>query len=86
MEDCAMWTMIGTKTYKKCAQVYKLEEKNKRLSEELEDYHNAEKFVLSEDCPTDEVHCGCVVILKKQIKDQIKQIRKLTDALAFVKK
>lgn len=44
---------------------------------------NAEKFVLSEDCPTDEIHCGCVVILKKQIKDQIGQIRKLADALAL---
>jgi len=24
-EDCAMWSMVGTKVYKKCAQVYKLE-------------------------------------------------------------
>ena len=47
-----------------------LEEENGRLKEELEDYHNTEKFVLSEDCPTDENHCGCVVILKKRIKDQ----------------
>ncbi len=34
MEDCAMWSMIGTKIYKKCAQVYKLEEENKRLEAE----------------------------------------------------
>ena len=26
-EDCAMWSMVGTKVYKKCAQVYKLEAK-----------------------------------------------------------
>ena len=40
----------------------------KELEEELDDYHNTEKFVLGEDCPTDENHCGCVVILKKRIK------------------
>ncbi len=68
----------------KCAEIL-LEAENKRLKDELKDYHNAEKFVLGDDCPTDEVHCGCVVILKKQIKDQNDQIRKLTDALALKK-
>ena len=29
-----MWTMIGTKTYKKCAQVYKLEGRIKELEAE----------------------------------------------------
>ena len=37
MEDCAMWTMIGTKTYKKCAQVYKLEERIKEFEAQLKD-------------------------------------------------
>ncbi len=37
-EDCAMWSMIGTKIYKKCAQVYKLEEENERLEAELEQH------------------------------------------------
>lgn len=60
-----------------------LEVKNERLKDELDEYHNAEKFVLGDDCPTDEVHCGCMVILKKQIKDQNNQIRKLADALAL---
>ena len=83
MEDCVMWSKVGTKIYKKCAQVYKLEKRIAELKVELDDYHNAERFVLSDDCPTDEVHCGCVVILKKQIGDQIKQIRKLADALAL---
>ena len=59
-----------------------LEQENERLKEELEDYHNTEKFVLSEDCPTDENHCGCVVILKKRIKDQNDQIRKLSHDLS----
>ena len=45
------------------------DERIKDLEEELDDYHNTEKFVLGEDCPTDENHCGCVVILKKRIKD-----------------
>ena len=34
-EDCAMWTMIGTKIYKKCAQVYKLEAENTKFKEEV---------------------------------------------------
>ena len=32
-EDCVMWSMVGTKIYKKCAQVYKLEAKIKELEE-----------------------------------------------------
>ena len=36
MEDCAiaMWSMVGSKIYKKCAQVYKLEERIKELEAE----------------------------------------------------
>jgi len=30
-EDCVMWSMVGTKVYKKCAQVYKLEKENAKL-------------------------------------------------------
>ena len=41
----------------------------KELEEKLEDWENSAKFVLGDDCPTDEVHCGCVVILKKKIKE-----------------
>ena len=37
------------------------------LEEKLEDWENSAKFVLGNDCPTDEVRCGCVVILKKRI-------------------
>jgi len=37
------------------------------LQAELDDYHNAEKFVA--DPPHDEICCGCVGILRKQLKD-----------------
>jgi len=48
--------------------VNNLSRKVKRLEAELEDFKNSEKFVLSEDCPTDEKHCGCVPILKSEVK------------------
>ena len=46
-----------------------LKERIEELEEQLDDYHNTEKFVLGDDCPTDENHCGCVMILKKRIKE-----------------
>ena len=47
----------------------KLKKRIKELESKLEEWENIKKFVLSEDCPTDEVHCGCVIILKKRIKE-----------------
>lgn len=35
-EDCVLWTIVGTKTYKKCAQIYKLEAKIELLQKELD--------------------------------------------------
>ena len=47
MKDCAMWSMVGTKIYKKCAQVYKLEERIKELEAAL---HGMVPFI-EEDFP-----------------------------------
>lgn len=44
-----------------------LETELAQAKEELDDWHNAAKAV-DADIP-DEVHCGCVPILRKQLKD-----------------
>lgn len=44
-----------------------LKSENARLLEELEDWRNAAKHVDADH--TDEVHCGCVPILRKQNAD-----------------
>lgn len=40
-----------------------------RLQSIIDDYRNDFKKVLNENCPTDEIHCGCVPILKKQLSN-----------------
>jgi len=41
---------------------------NDRLREELADIQNSERIILAEDCPTDEVHCGCVATLRGEVE------------------
>ena len=48
-EDCVMWSMVGTQIYKKCAQVYKLEER-------IEELENALLHIAEDGCPK----CGNV--------------------------
>jgi hypothetical protein len=38
------------------------------LTNELEDIRNSEKFILAEDCPQDEKHCGCIPTLKREVE------------------
>ena len=70
--------------------VTKIKDKRiEELEEKLEDWENSAKFVLGDDCPTDEVHCGCVVILKKRIKQLealIKDVRNLINTKGHVSK
>lgn len=40
MEDCAMWSMVGTKIYKKCAQVYKLEKRIIELEKAVKEWRD----------------------------------------------
>ncbi len=51
-----------------------------RLREELADIENSHRFVMAEDCPTDEVHCGCVPILKAENARLLARIKELEDA------
>lgn len=38
-----------------------------RLCEELQDIHDGERIILEEKCASDEIHCGCVPTLRKEI-------------------
>lgn len=49
----------------------------KQLQDELDDYHNAEKFV--NDPPHDQVCCGCVAILRKQIQQLKVELKEIKD-------
>jgi len=51
-----------------------------QLQAELEDYHDAEKFV--NDPPHDQVCCGCVAILRKQLKQLQAENKQLEETLA----
>jgi hypothetical protein len=64
------------------AATNKVVELNKELTaarEELADWHNAAEQVKAEY--PDEVHCSCVAILRKQLKDSTEQRDKLAEAL-----
>ena len=43
-------------------------EQLEKAEAELEDIRDAHVKVMSEQCPTDEVHCTCVPILKREIQ------------------
>lgn len=47
-------------------KIIRLQAENRQLREELEDYHNAEKFIA--DPPHDQACCGCVSILRTENK------------------
>lgn len=76
MNDMAKGT-LQTEYEKLVMDNLDLKERNKELENKIEDWENAEKFVLGTDCPTDEIHCGCVVVLKHRIKE----LKKLCDDL-----
>jgi len=55
------------------------------MREELDDWKNSAKFV--EEPPHDEVHCGCVPVLRKLLKDaraERDQWREAAEGLAQV--
>jgi hypothetical protein len=54
-----------------------------RLSAELDDIHEVHKKVMEENCPSDEVHCTCVPILRKEII-LLEQLRKDAGMELFV--
>lgn len=56
---------------------------NARLKDELDDWHNAAKHVEAEH--PDEVHCGCVAILRKKyndLRESMTEAWKLVNAMA----
>ena len=69
-EDCVMWSMVGTKIYKKCAQVYKLEKRIKDL-EALRD-----TVSISCNPPAD---CNDPKVLKTYMKACFDEAEKLYD-------
>ena len=56
----------GTEMHSLRARVEKLERERDEARAELDDIKESTKFVMAEDCPTDEIHCGCVPILKTE--------------------
>lgn len=42
--------------------------KIKELQAEVDDWRNTQNSVMSEKCPTDEVHCTCVPMLKAEVE------------------
>lgn len=51
----------------------------RKAESKLADIHDSEKFILSEDCPNDEVHCGCVPVLKRKFAELRKENERLLD-------
>ncbi len=47
-----------------------LTKENENLKFKLSDWQDTQKSVMSETCPSDEKHCTCVPMLKKEIKDK----------------
>ena len=44
MADCTMWSMLDGKVYKKCSIVYKLENRIKKLKDQLKEGHHCSSF------------------------------------------
>jgi len=57
------------------------EKENTRLAEELADIQNSQRIILAEDCPTDEVHCGCVPTLRDELESTRMQLISFKEAL-----
>ena len=56
----------------------KIEKEVEQLRNIIADYRDDVKRVLDEKCPTDERHCGCVPILRKQINKYQKALILIT--------
>ena len=52
----------------------KAEDENARLKMIIDDYRSDIAKVLNDRCPTDEKHCGCVPILRRQINNYQKAL------------
>jgi hypothetical protein len=53
-----------------------------RRLEELDEIYAQHKMVMLEKCPTDEVHCTCVPMLRHELKktrEEIEEIKKCRD-------
>ncbi len=51
-------------------------EELERLRAELADIHDQHRRVMSEKCPTDEVHCTCVPVLRREVERLERALRK----------
>lgn len=58
-------------------EIYDLRKKVAELEAELKDRDDWFKARMSEDCPTDEVHCGCVPELKKRVQELEAELKSL---------
>jgi len=53
-----------------------------RRLEELDEIYAQHKMVMLEKCPTDEVHCTCVPMLRRELKnatEELEEIKKCKD-------
>ena len=63
------------------AEVERLKAECDKLQEQLDDIATAHRQVMEERCPTDEIHCTCVPILKAEIAAKDAEIAALVKAL-----
>jgi len=55
-------------------KIKKLEEDNEDLKSRLDDYRQDYEKVVNDQCPTDERHCGCVPILRRENRLQSEEL------------
>lgn len=55
----------------------RLEDENAHMRTELKNRAEWDKSILSETCPTDERHCGCVPILRKELSELKTLVQKI---------
>ena len=82
------WSLTGALTcnpdsrWCPASEVEKLEASLARVTAERDDYRDSARKVLAEECPSDEQHCACVPVLRKENARLREKLKDLDEASA----
>lgn len=83
LEEECQWHSNGVRvSVKRDKRLVETEAQLLKLLAEVEDWRSTQKSIMSEKCPSDEVHCTCVPMLKKTLLELEWANGRMREALA----